>query len=63
MGILISFKTNKGFVSNVCYVDIADSVVVIEPGPTYVFAKELNSYIKKLLIKSKLCSCNKLSWW
>ena len=39
-------KHNKGFVSNVCYVDIGDSVVVIEPGPTYNFAKELNEHIK-----------------
>ncbi len=40
-------KSNKGFVSNVCYVDKGDSIVVIEPGPTYNFAKELNEYIKK----------------
>lgn len=39
-------KHNKGFVSNVCYVDIGDSIVVIEPGPTYNFAKELNNHIK-----------------
>ncbi|OPX26806.1 MAG: hypothetical protein B1H07_03445 [Campylobacteraceae bacterium 4484_166] len=40
-------KSNKGFVSNVCYIDKGDSIVVIEPGPTYNFAKELNEYIKK----------------
>ena len=40
-------KSNKGFVSNVCYVDIGNSVVVIEPGPTYNFAKELSQVIKK----------------
>jgi len=40
-------RSNKGFVSNVCYVDKGDSIVVIEPGPTYNFAKELNAYIKK----------------
>jgi glyoxylase-like metal-dependent hydrolase (beta-lactamase superfamily II) len=39
-------KQNKGFVSNVCYVDIGDSIVVIEPGPTYNFAKELVAHIK-----------------
>ena len=39
-------KSNKGFVSNVCYVDIGESIVVIEPGPTYNFAKQLNEYIK-----------------
>ncbi len=40
-------KSNKGFVSNVCYVDKGDSIVVIEPGPTYKFAQELNDYIEK----------------
>ena len=40
-------KSNKGFVSNVCYVDTGDSVVVIEPGPTYKFAQELTQYIKE----------------
>jgi len=40
-------KSNKGFVSNVCTVDTGDFVVVIEPGPTYNFAKELNEFIKK----------------
>jgi len=39
-------KHNKGFVSNVCSIDIGDSIVVIEPGPTYNFAKELNDYIE-----------------
>lgn len=39
-------KSNKGFVSNVCTVDMGDSIVVIEPGPTYNFAKELNRFIK-----------------
>ena len=39
-------KSNKGFVSNVCTVDIGDSIVVIEAGPTYNFAEELNEFIK-----------------
>lgn len=39
-------KSNKGFVSNVCTVDIGDSILVIEAGPTYNFAKELNDFIK-----------------
>jgi cyclase len=39
-------KSNKGFVSNVCTVDKGDSIVVIEAGPTYKFAKELNKFIK-----------------
>ena len=40
-------KSNKGFVSNVCTVDIGDSIVVIEAGPTYNFAKELSEFISK----------------
>ena len=44
-------KTNKGFVSNVCFVDLGDSVVVIEAGPTYLFAKQLHSFIAKSLHK------------
>ncbi|MEA3352444.1 MAG: MBL fold metallo-hydrolase [Campylobacterota bacterium] len=44
-------KENKGFVSNVCYVDMGKTVVVIEAGPTYNFAKELNEVIKKELNK------------
>jgi cyclase len=44
-------KENKGFVSNVCTVDTGNSIVVIEPGPTYVLAKELNELIKKKYAK------------
>ena len=44
-------KSNKGFVSNVCYVDIGNSIVVIEAGPSYNFAKELNIFIQKTLNK------------
>ncbi len=40
-------KSNKGFVSNVCYIDMGDSIVVIDPGPTYLFAKELHQQIQK----------------
>ena len=40
-------KENKANVSNVCYVDIGESLVVIEPGPTYIFAKEFVSMIEK----------------
>jgi cyclase len=39
--------SNNGFVSNVCYVDIGDSIVVLDAGPTYNFAKELHTLIKK----------------
>ncbi len=39
-------KSNKGFVSNVCTVNMGESIVVIEAGPTYNFAKELNDFIK-----------------
>lgn len=45
-------KSNKGFVSNVCTVDMGDSIVVIEPGPTYNFAKELHSLIEKKYSKN-----------
>ena len=40
-------KQNKANVSNVCYVDIGDTLVVIEPGPTYIFAKEFSEMIEK----------------
>jgi len=45
-------KQNKGFASNVCYVDIGESIVIIEPGPTYNFAKELAEYIKTQTAKN-----------
>ena len=38
---------NNGFISNVCYVDIGDSIVLLDSGATYLFAKELNDLIKK----------------
>lgn len=40
-------KSNQGFVSNVCYIDIGDSLVLLDSGATYNFAKELNSFIEK----------------
>lgn len=40
-------KKNKGFVSNMCYVDMGDSIVVLDAGPTYEFAKEFYALIKK----------------
>ena len=40
-------KSNKGFVSNVCYVDMGKFLVLIDAGATYNFAKELNQYIEK----------------
>ena len=33
-------KENKGNVNNTCWIDIGDSLVIIDPGPTYKFAKE-----------------------
>jgi cyclase len=39
-------KSNKGFVSNMCYIDIGDSIVVLDAGPTYIFAKEFTQLIK-----------------
>ncbi len=40
-------RSNKGFVSNVCTVDTGDSILVIEAGPSYLFAKELSEFISK----------------
>jgi len=40
-------KQNKGFVSNMCYIDIGDSLVALDAGPTYNFAKEFYDIIKK----------------
>ena len=40
-------KSNQGFVSNICYIDIGDSLVLLDSGATYNFAKELNSFIEK----------------
>jgi len=40
-------KENNGFVSNMCYINIGDSIVVLDSGPTYNFAKELHNLIKK----------------
>jgi glyoxylase-like metal-dependent hydrolase (beta-lactamase superfamily II) len=38
---------NKGFVSNVCYVDTGDFLVLLDTGATYNFAKELSEFIEK----------------
>lgn len=40
-------KKNSGFVSNMCYVNIGDSLVVLDAGPTYNFAKEFHALMKK----------------
>ncbi len=40
-------KENNGFVSNMCYVDIGDSVVILDAGPTYKFAQEFYGVIQK----------------
>ena len=40
-------KENNGFVSNMCYINIGDSIVVLDAGPTYNFAKEFYTLIKK----------------
>ena len=40
-------KENNGFVSNMCYVDIGNSIVVLDAGPTYKFAQEFYQIIKK----------------
>ncbi|VAY87917.1 beta lactamase precursor [hydrothermal vent metagenome] len=49
-------KSNKGFVSNMCYVDIGDSIVVLDAGPTYIFAKEFTDLIKKDYPNKKISS-------
>jgi len=33
-------KANKGFVNNACFIDVSDGLVVIDPGPSFEFAKE-----------------------
>ena len=33
-------KANKGFVSNVCWIDLGKSLLIVDAGPTYEFAKE-----------------------
>jgi len=40
-------KANKGFVSNMCYVNMGKTLVVLDAGPTYVFAKEFHALMKK----------------
>ncbi|NOX15905.1 MAG: MBL fold metallo-hydrolase [Epsilonproteobacteria bacterium] len=40
-------KSNKGFVSNVCYIDMGNFLVLLDASSTYNFAKELNAFIEK----------------
>lgn len=47
-------KENKGFVSNMCYVDMGDSLVVLDAGPTYRFAQEFYGVMKKEYPKLKV---------
>ncbi len=47
-------KSNKGFVSNMCYVNIGDSLVVLDAGPTYKFANEFYELMKKEYPKLKI---------
>lgn len=39
--------TQNKFISNICYIDIGDSIVLLDAGPSSVFAKELYTLIKK----------------
>ena len=32
-------RKNKGHVSNTCWIDVGDALVIVDPGPTYQFAK------------------------
>jgi glyoxylase-like metal-dependent hydrolase (beta-lactamase superfamily II) len=41
-------KENNGFVSNMCFVDMGDTLVVLDSGPTYKFAKEFHTLMQKL---------------
>jgi cyclase len=40
-------KSNNGFVSNMCFVNMGNSIVVLDAGPTYNFAKEFYGVINK----------------
>jgi len=40
-------KQNLGFVSNACYVNMGDSLVVLDAGPTFEFAKEFYALMQK----------------
>jgi len=40
-------KSNNGFVSNMCYVDMGETLVVLDAGPTHIFAKEFYTLMKK----------------
>jgi len=47
-------KSNKGFVSNMCYVNMGDSLVVLDAGPTYKFAKEFYDLMQQDYPKLKV---------
>ena len=49
-------KSNKGFVSNMCYVNMGDSLVVLDAGPTYKFAKEFYALMQKEYPNKKVSS-------
>ena len=44
-------KENKGFVSNSCFIDIGDGLVVVDPGPSFAFAKEFANKAQKITNK------------
>ncbi len=41
-------KENKGFVNNSCFIDVGDGLVVVDPGPSFNFAKEFAAAAEKL---------------
>ncbi len=49
-------KSNNGFVSNMCFVDMGDSLVVLDAGPTYKFAKEFYALMQKEYPKKRVSS-------
>lgn len=47
-------KSNKGFVSNICYINLGDKLVALDAGPTYNFAKEFYKIIHKKYPKKRV---------
>jgi len=41
-------KENKGFVNNSCFIDVGDGLVVVDPGPSFNFAKKFAAAAEKL---------------
>lgn len=48
----IPTKENKGNMVNSCYIDGGDGLIVIDTGPTYIYAKEAHDIVTKITKKS-----------